>query len=807
MSKIKMLILLFLLFIPIHMVFAYDISWFNENTYETDTIYTVTNAEQVYGLIYLVNHEGYTFSGKTIRILPPSNSYCDEFFSRYPNNCRIFLERGDRESISSIFDGTFDIGYGVYDGSYRIILKNSDAPFIENDGVCKYDAGDHVDNLDGNCPVAIFLNENFATISSTENGRVELNVSDYEFDHSIIFYAFPDSGYYVDKIIVKNSNGKLLNVYGGPIAYYFYQPDSDVTIKVIFRPINRVLDEPLEEVVPVEHDKSLDGKCTVISGTGRKIGDEIECGGEYFYVIGTNNQEIKLLSKYNLLVGENIYKIRVNKPEGDSRTDSSYCSDFGSEKGLTIRSDNFYSAPGYCFSVSNSSVDGVVYQNKKALSAHWDEDDNYLYPQIGDIYIRADAGVGARDLWVDESSSTKYDNLFYDLVVENGEVSRYLSIYKYSLENLGFTINNVDLLTLEDVSNIINSNNKTIPYQDWYDHTRTIAPPHYEFANLNDYLSEKEKFLYNTTYWIRSGYEKSNNLIGVNNVIFINSVGGVCSSGVDQNYYVGSNCQSFLRLVTTLGAGIRPVVTISSDILKYKIDKEVEGKGEIEVIDYAVGGKRIIFKVINSEGYKLKGVNIRDENNNEVAFNLREMVTNDDGTITIVSNRFTMPESNVTIKAIFVPPSKIKTLVKGEGEIEVIDQAFEDDEIKFKVSPKKGYKLYSLKIVDNNGKEIAYSEEKKTNNDTNDLLNTDLEDNTIIIKSNIFKMPEADVTIEASFVKIESIIPPVIQDKIYEIANPETVDSILLVMVGLIISLSIILIINRSVDKRRYIHN
>ena len=44
-------------------------------------------------------------------------------------------------------------------------------------------------------------------------------------------------------------------------------------------------------------------KCNIISGNGLDLGSEIDCVGERFYVIETNDDYLKLLSKYNLYVG------------------------------------------------------------------------------------------------------------------------------------------------------------------------------------------------------------------------------------------------------------------------------------------------------------------------------------------------------------------------------------------------------------------------------------------------------------------------------------------------------------------------
>ena len=47
-------------------------------------------------------------------------------------------------------------------------------------------------------------------------------------------------------------------------------------------------------------------KCNIISGNGLDLGSEIDCVGERFYVIETNDDYLKLLSKYNLYVGNSL---------------------------------------------------------------------------------------------------------------------------------------------------------------------------------------------------------------------------------------------------------------------------------------------------------------------------------------------------------------------------------------------------------------------------------------------------------------------------------------------------------------------
>lgn len=52
--------------------------------------------------------------------------------------------------------------------------------------------------------------------------------------------------------------------------------------------------------------------CEYVTGDGTKIGDEIKCGSEHFYVISNDGVNIKMLGKYNLLVGSTYYRINFD---------------------------------------------------------------------------------------------------------------------------------------------------------------------------------------------------------------------------------------------------------------------------------------------------------------------------------------------------------------------------------------------------------------------------------------------------------------------------------------------------------------
>ena len=81
--------------------------------------------------------------------------------------------------------------------------------------------------------------------------------------------------------------------------------------------------------------------CKVVDGDGKSIGSEIACGSEHFYIIDSNEDKIKMLAKYNLYTGVTIYKEKLE--EGQT------CAELASSKGGTVKSDDFYYDPGYCF--------------------------------------------------------------------------------------------------------------------------------------------------------------------------------------------------------------------------------------------------------------------------------------------------------------------------------------------------------------------------------------------------------------------------------------------------------------------------
>ena len=471
--------------------------------------------------------------------------------------------------------------------------------------------------------------------------------------------------------------------------------------------------------------------CKVINGNGKELGSEIACGSEHFYIINSNNDEIKMLAKYNLKVGEIISKIKIEKNQGDSRTDEQYCSDLAFVNGGEIKTGGYYNTPGYCYiaapiyevvyyhtgiatedgfgNVSIAcnnyydelnqnndnkywlsdyrNIDGEYIcryyrilpnqkQSEDAKSAHWDSNDNYIYPQIGDVYLG-----GEQHLNVTESSyetldfifndhGLEYENFFYDLkirfesepytppppsnlyrMIKPGQLGTSLINYKNLLTSSGFTVNNIDLLSFNDINQIALKNGKTLPYVEWKNNIlngHDSIGNHHEFGFLNNYLPKGKRWLYNTTYWLKTGYGGGDEYYASGSVAFITSAGGICGSSFSDSGYTNGGCDYYIK--TNLGCGIRPVITIPNE-LQYMIKTKIDGNGTIEVVENALGGEKVTFKTTAKKGYKITKLIVITASGEKVEFTEGEIIYNKDGTISIDKNKFTMPYENVTIEA------------------------------------------------------------------------------------------------------------------------------------------------------------
>ena len=320
-------------------------------------------------------------------------------------------------------------------------------------------------------------------------------------------------------------------------------------------------------------------KCTVISGTGKNLGDEIACGSEHFYVLSSDKDQTRMLAKYNLYTGYTIERVPI---ENNTSTISDYCSAKAMEMGGTNKvynADSLMLPEGifpdlYCYIEIPITAEKIL-QSEEAIGAHVDSEGNYLYPQVGDNYI--DVGSNQSDSKVPDSNVTYSDPNFSDYIIQFDDTTVSgikLSGYKTSLEEMGFTIDNIDFLSVSEIEKIIKEKtNKTLPLAEWGNAVSSIpreGAPVVEgvFGNLKDYVPNEYKWLYSTTYWNKTTFTASNTYYGKYNM-FVGSMGKLCGAGTAHCMYK-----------TTIGCGIRPVVTISNKLVESKIDENNSEKPE-----------------------------------------------------------------------------------------------------------------------------------------------------------------------------------------------------------------------------------
>ena len=206
-------------------------------------------------------------------------------------------------------------------------------------------------------------------------------------------------------------------------------------------------------------------------------------------------------------------------------------------------------------------------------------------------------------------------------------------------------------------------------------------------------------------------------------------------------------------------SGIRPIISLKPNTMiisgdgsmenpyntewtqKYKIN--VSLKNETQDVDISLEdfsrvapGKEVTFKITPIDGYRLNGIQVVDDNNNEVPF-----------TETEAENQYklTMPASNVTIIPSYVRNKfTINVQIKNETQkldimVDNVSKVLEGELVSFKVTPIEGYQVNEIQIIDSNNHEINYEE----------TLNND---------EYIFTMPSSDITIIPTYKKVSNSI-------------------------------------------------
>ena len=260
--------------------------------------------------------------------------------------------------------------------------------------------------------------------------------------------------------------------------------------------------------------------------------------------------------------------------------------------------------PEYGGFLGNELYANLVYANK--------HNEPYGGGQYIDFEINELAGV---NIFTSSTSSDILETLY--------GYERYLNSFEIKTSNITLlSISDIDALTKEVTG-------KNLPLEKWseewkeYKNDRVSGGEIYIIGSLKDILPEKYSWLWGTTYWTRT-QQKSESETSPSNLFFVDTWGDMCAA---------SYCEA------EVGAGVRPVVTISAEDVKYTIKTKTDGNGTVESTHIeASKDETIKFTIKPNKGYLLKEVKVTDESGNVIVFK---------------ENTFTMPEANVIIEATF----------------------------------------------------------------------------------------------------------------------------------------------------------
>ena len=293
-----------------------------------------------------------------------------------------------------------------------------------------------------------------------------------------------------------------------------------------------------------------------------KIGTKVKCGGENFYVLDNSSNELKLFAEYNLDVGLDFHRIDVtDKFNVYMQTHGNdlygYChSVYGDENVDSNIIDGKY----FC-SYFSEITKGTGIQSKKAIGAHGTEsgkpdpdeygiigmiqgydDDNFIIPNDG-VYSNyyVDAQVNP------ERNLSRYKS--YEVV------SPHLSYYQNYLKWKGCNTNSVNLIAVSEIDTMVKKvSGSGLPLSSWgYDGLQDLinSGSLYKVDSISENLSSNYKWMYSTTYWTRTVSSRDYGYY----IYFVDTLGNLCSS---------YECN------ISVGAGIRPVITIDKSNLKVK---------------------------------------------------------------------------------------------------------------------------------------------------------------------------------------------------------------------------------------------
>lgn len=352
----------------------------------------------------------------------------------------------------------------------------------------------------------------------------------------------------------------------------------------------------------------------------------------------------------------------------------------------------------------------IVRQDETAIGAHGDESGA---PEPFEIGV-----VEPMYVW-GEPISYPYSGGYidYSYYTYSGAYRYYHSYYS-TLKNDGFNVLNVDSITVSEINEIVNEvTGSELPLEEWYytseeeGYDYVTENGFYILGSIKELMPDGYDWLWGTTYWTRtSNYSSVSEHYSIvaedteenqipydigSYIYFIDTLGDLCLS-----YY----CQG------AVGAGLRPVVTMSLSSIEFNVTTSTDGNGVVNSSHVsATSGDIITFNVTPNEGYILESITVTDELGNSVVY---------------TDYKFTMPAADVNIDAKF----QEKIYFEPEIELMIYNKTSHSlgDKYSFNLYVDNPYDfpLYNVKIVTN-----SYDLDKEY--DWNDVVT--FEENVIYI--------------------------------------------------------------------------
>ena len=546
--------------------------------------------------------------------------------------------------------------------------------------------------------------------------------------------------------------------------------------------------------------------CTIVSGNGRKIGSEIACGSEHFYVIDSDDTSIKMLAKYNLLVGDSINKIVLSQERWD---------ELFAEYGTVNWDDSIYISSGI---FAEPEFDGEFQFFYYRFSPYSREDRS--------INTQKHANTEYKKIIVSEERYNELDARYNfgpngainSFVINEPEFEGYTSLHYVNPKYHAFGVSkSKENFTVKQDSTAIGAHGTTpgspdyphigivqslvdVGFYSGYSLTDDYRGGYNDFIvnqeaidndayylkyfkayknTLSNYEIEEyglltvrdlDNIVYKLTNnhlpledWLTGWQTINDSILGEFNIMgsfkeylpngyeWLYSTTYWTMSGIGRNdlerYEIfidtlGNVCNDDY-CNSAVGAGIRPVVKIPLiDVPSYTITKETNSNGTIEAVDESIFDEDITVTLKAKAGYKLKSITVKDANNQTVTVT-DVSETTENGQL-VYTKKFTMPASNVTLTATWEEIIyDIEKDTNDNGQIEVVPESAGGNEVLFVLKAKSGFKLKSIAILNENNEVVDYAD-----------LTEELEEGIYVYRSR-FVMPNNGVTIKAVWEEIE----------------------------------------------------